>query len=417
MSTLSDEQCQEAVDAVEKHGGKRTAAKASGIPWETFRHRLKQASLRGFAARCTPVPEGFELSGIATTRDGAGNVISRTERQRLEHGEVYQPPLTHVLGKITVNRDADGRVIQDWARFSPDQSTPHIITAFQSVFEKYKGAAELIEPPERVERDLATVIPIADQHNGLLAWARDTGEDYDLKIGVKRLQSTATKLITRCDPSGLAIILNVGDWQHNDDGRNVTPRSHHHLDVDSRYYKILETGAWLMVNVAGLALRKFKRVIIVNLPGNHDPHAGDALNVALSMFYHNNPRVKLIPPEGKWFFHRFGQTLLGAHHGDRITKQQMAMAMAVRCKEDWGATNYHWVLHGHIHHETEKEIGDVRVESFQTLASKDAYSAGNGYVSGRSLTAITLHREMGEVGRIRENIPPPVRSKMLEEVT
>lgn len=403
---LTREELQSRLDLVKKcDGNKSEAARRLGIHRTTLRDNLVRAARLGMTGYA-PVQEGFEITKIST------GPLGEFVTQKPEHGEIYVPPKHYIAGKITVNRDAEGRVIQDWPRYLPD--TSNITHALANVFEQYKGKAELIEPPKYVERDLEWVIPIADQHHGLLAWSRDTGENHDLKTGVKRLRSTATKLISRCDPAGTGIILNVGDWTHNDDQTNMTPASRHVLDVDSRYYKILETGAWLMVDIVGLALQKFKRVIVVNLPGNHDPHATTALNVALSMFYHKNPRVSLVPPEGKWFFHKFGQTLLGAHHGDRISKDEMAMAMAVRCREDWGATNFHWVLSGHIHKETGKEVGDVRVESFQTLAGKDAFSAGHGYVSGRSMVAIQLHREEGERDRLRENIPPPPRPATIE---
>ena len=72
-----------------------------------------------------------------------------------------------------------------------------------------------------------------------------------------------------------------------------------------------------------------------------------------------------------------------------------------------GATSYHWFLFGHIHHETAKEVAGVRVESFQTLASRDAFHAGAGYVSGRSISSVTLHVDEGEWCRHRINIKPP----------
>ncbi len=43
----------------------------------------------------------------------------------------------------------------------------------------------------------------------------------------------------------------------------------------------------------------------------------------------------------------------------------------------WIAPKYRVFYYGHTHHEAAKEVGDVRVESFQTLAAKDAYAAAN----------------------------------------
>ena len=87
------------------------------------------------------------------------------------------------------------------------------------------------------------------------------------------------------------------------------------------------------------------------------------------------------------------------------------MNMAVTQREDWGETDYHWFLFGHIHHETVKEIGDVRVESFQSLAARDAWTASHGYCSGNSLTSVTLHEDDGEIGRHRVNLVSPFRKR------
>jgi hypothetical protein len=163
----------------------------------------------------------------------------------------------------------------------------------------------------------------------------------------------------------------------------------------------------LMMDVVELALQKHNMVTVRNIPGNHDPHASIALTVALANAYSKNERVFVDDDPSPFWFKRFGQSLLGATHGHTLKPDKMAMAMAVLKREDWGNTRYHHFYFGHVHHEQAKEVGDVRVESFQSLAARDAYSVAGGYVSGRSLTSITFDREQGEVGRHRVNVPPP----------
>ena len=46
------------------------------------------------------------------------------------------------------------------------------------------------------------------------------------------------------------------------------------------------------------------------------------------------------------------------------------------------------------------------VESFNTIAAKDAHAHGGGYRSGQALNALTFHRERGEIGRHRVNLAP-----------
>jgi hypothetical protein len=398
---VTDAQIEEVLAAVDEHGSNHAAAVALGVSIDTIKRRRKLAAERGLLGY-KPVLPGFRVAKITTTPDG-GEFI----QQKPELGPEFEMPPGQVVKGVSALVDPDGRVVQQWIKTRAEDTTPHLVEALKQIFEAYAGKAELIPAPEHCDADLCSVYPIADQHNGLLAWGRETGESYDLNIGAARLRNTAARLISQSPSSKVGIILNLGDWQHTDDQKNMTPRSGNILDVDSRYFKILTIGVQLMQDVVELGLQRHEHIILRNLPGNHDPHASVALTVALSAFFRNNPRVTVLAEPSEYFFHRFGQTLIGATHGHRMKADRMAMMMAVRCREDWGATKYHWFLFGHIHHETVKEVGDVRVESFQTLASNDAHHDASGYTAGRSLTSITLHREDGEIGRHRINIAPP----------
>lgn len=370
---LPDELALQAVSLLAEHGSERAAAKASGIPRSTLQDRLRRAAERGLDGSVPKaLPPGQVVKGVSTL-------------YRLNESGGWEERL-------------------QWVRTKDDRALEDLTSALRELFDSYKGKAELVPPPDHTDADLLSVYPIADQHNGLLAWGKETGESYDLKIGAERLRSCMARLVSQSPPSHQAIILNLGDWQHTDDQKNMTPRSGNLLDVDGRYFKVLTTGVQLMMDCIELALQRHETVIVRNLPGNHDPHSSIALTVALSAFYSNNPRVTIDDDPSDFFFHRFGATLIGANHGHKMRAPEMAMSMAVRRREDWGATKFHWFLFGHIHHETAKEVGDVRCESFQTLAAKDAHASSSGYNSGQSLTSVTLHRDNGEIGRHRVNI-------------
>lgn len=378
---LSDEVLQEAVDLRNAHPTLRAAAEAAGVSWSAFENRLRRAAERGLDGSIpNPLPLGQKVKGTSTLyrRDEDGNWQERLQ----------------------------------WVKTKDDPALQNLTAALKEAFDAYQGRAKLVAVPKNTDGDLLSVYPIADQHNGLMAWGAESGENYDLKIGAARLRSCMTRLVSQSPASKGAIILNLGDWQHADDQKNATPASGHQLDVDGRYFKILTTGVQLMMDCVDLALQKHETVLVRNIPGNHDPHASIALTVALSAFYSKNPRVVVDDDPSDFFFHRYGSTLIGANHGHKAKPVDMAMSMAVRRREDWGATKFHYFYFGHIHHESAKEVGDVRCESFQSLAAKDAYGAAHGFNSGQSLTSITIHREDGEIGRHRVNIGPVLRKEM-----
>ncbi len=400
---LSSDELQSTIDAYTQHGS--GAPEATGIPKTTFYRRLHICAERGLLGY-EPVLPGFRVSRTTVVNDAGGNTVRQFIQQAPERGEVFEMPDGHVAKGISALVDAEGRIIQQWIKTTHDTIIPAMVDACKKVFAELDRAS-LIEPPTETFSHLCNVYPIADQHNGLMAWGKESGENYDLKIGAARLRSCMQKLIAQSMASRLAIILNLGDWQHTDDATNMTPGHSNILDVDSRYFKILSAGIRLMKDCIDLALQKHDQIIVRNLPGNHDPHASIALTVALAEFYSDEPRVTIDQDPSDFFYHRFGATLIGATHGHKMKPDRMAMNMAVTRREDWGATKFHWFLFGHIHHETVREVGDVRVESFQTLAAKDAFSASHGYMSGQSLSSITLHKEDGEIGRHRINIAPP----------
>jgi len=402
---LSDEAAQEAADALKAHDGNISAAARSlNMDRGTYRGRLDHAARKGMLGT-KPVLPGFRISQTTAVTDEDGNVVREFIQQRPERGGEFEAPAGHAVKGVSALVDADGRVIQQWIKPRED-SQPDVIAALKAVFDEYRGRAEPVPPPASCDGDLMSVYPIGDAHHGLMAWGRETGEAYDLAIGKERLANTGAQLIAQSPPSRKALILNLGDWTHQDSNKNMTPASGNILDVDGRYFKVVTTGVHLMRHLIDLALAKHEEVEVRNNPGNHDPHASVALTIALSAFYEGNPRVKIDDSPDEWFFRRFGRNLLGSHHGHRCKPQEMAMAMAERCAADWGETWFRHFYFGHIHHETAKEVMGVRVESFQTLAAKDAYAHNAGYSSGQSLQSITLHAERGEVGRHRVNIVP-----------
>lgn len=413
MSVLTQAQIEETLEAVRLFEGEppqtiiRLVAEHLKINRSSAGRRINRIKVLAGKGKLgtKPVLPGYIIKSIAT-KDENGAWIKQTR----EPGEEFKVPEGHSVKGVSALVDPDGRVIQQWVKTGTER-TDIAIGAIKEAFAEYEGRAEPAAAPEYVDEDLLSVYPIADQHNGLVAWGRETGESYDLQIGVDRLRTTMARLIAQSPPSKEALILNLGDWTHQDSNKNATPASGHVLDVDGRYFKVVYAGVQLMLDCIDLALKKHEKVIVKNIPGNHDTHAYVALVMGVAAFYNKDPRVEVDLDPSDFYYKLWGNTFIGANHGHKLKPVDMALNMATRRPHEWGSSLYRWCLFGHIHHETVKEVAGVRCESFQTLAAKDAYSHSSGYNSGQSLNSITLHKEHGEIGRHRINIAPVFETK------
>jgi hypothetical protein len=364
----------------------------------------KRAALRGELGT-KPVLPGFEIKKTSAQLDADGEVQKEWVQQIPAPAlDSFEMPEGHIVKGVSALVDQDGRVRAQWIKTREDPVAANIAEALRDTLANFSAPA--IIPPQHSDAELLTVYALPDLHLGMLSWGKETGESYDLEIASKLIREMVGDLVAQSRPSQRAIVLGLGDYFHNNDANNATPRSKHTLDVDGRWPKILRAGAQIAVDLTHLVAAKHELVDVRWLPGNHDPDAAIALTVAMSLFFRNDSRINVIEDPGLHWYHRHGEVLLGATHGHTMRPEAMALMLAADRPQDWGMSKFRHFFFGHIHHESAKEVGAVRVESFASPAAKDGYAHAGGWRSGRALTAITFHATRGEVGRHRVNVIP-----------
>jgi hypothetical protein len=349
----------------------------------------------------------------AANATGITEAALRGQRKRAEAsiiragGTAPVLPTGHMLKGVSSLIGPDGEIKGQWVKSAAEDSQV-LLDAIKETFDRYKGHAKPVPPPKHASRDLLTVYPLGDYHLGMYAWKDEAGEDWDLAIAERTLRATMSDLVSSAPDSETGIVLSLGDFFHMDDANNRTPASGHALDVDTRRAKVLQVGVKLLIDCVELALAKHKKVIVRCLAGNHDPATTPALSIALWAFFHNNKRVEVDCSPSKFFFHQFGNVMLASTHGDQCKPQDMPGVMAANKPAMWGGTRFRYCYTGHVHHRSQicKEINGVVCESFQVLPPSDAWHAGMGYGAGRSMQAITHHRETGEKFRHIVSIVP-----------
>ncbi len=361
----------EIVAAFAQHGSLPAAAEAMNLPLRLVHGALgdlqRKAAARGWAPRSDmtkTTPDGFHVKGVSTLYGPDGEIQGQW---------------------VKTKKDEDHRLVQ-------------MLEAVQTAAEPYTGLENPVAAPEALDEDLLAVYPFGDPHFGMFSWAQESGEDFDLKIAERDLLSAVDHLVNTAPPAQEAIICSLGDAFHADGKANTTTGGTP-VDVDTRWSKVFGVVVKAMRYCITRALEKHQKVRVICVTGNHDEHLSHVLAHCLAAMFEREPRVEVDVSSSKFFWHKFGKCLIGFHHGDRVKKDNLPAVMACDRAEDWGTTLYRKWYIGHFHHEQVKEYPGCVVESFRTLAAKDAWHSAQGYRALQDMKCDIWHREWGLIAR------------------
>lgn len=353
------------------------AAKALGLNESTVRKGIKRVKAKAASSGYAPeanmtntVADGFTTKRVSTLYDEDGNkkiqwVISEKERENL------------------------AELLDDFKDGLKDE---------------LQGLHTPIEPPQNRNMDMMACYMIGDQHYGMYAWGNETwGEDWDTEIADQVLMNGFDKLCSRADDAYYGMLVNVGDFLHANDSKSETGAGTS-VDTDGRIGRTARMAGQLFRHIIDRMLQVHEEVIIINARGNHDPDASLWLNEIVRAYYLDDPRVNVLDNYSKFVWYQWGKNLIVTHHGDRLKPQRAYESITLNLAKEWGNTKHRFFWTGHIHHKQAQEIGGMLCESFNVLAPPDAWHAGSGYGSSRSMTCIMLHREHGVDCRFMANI-------------
>lgn len=362
----------EYIDAVNEHGSGGKAAIALGVAKnavnESIRYARKKAAAQGYSP---------------------------------EHGLTHYVPDPYIVKGVSTYRDANGEIKGQWVKTALDKERYEeaIREWLDGLAEGVRGVSVPVDPPAYANADLFALYPMGDPHFGLYAWAEEAGEDFDLEEAERRTCAAMDRLVAAAPPCETALICQLGDFFHAENSRNQTPASGNPLDVDTRFGKVIQVGLRSMVYLIERAKSRHKKVMVWNLPGNHDPHAALMLAMCLSAYYHNDDRVEIDTSPSLYKYFQFGRVLIGSHHGHGAKHADLPLLMAADRPTEWGITTFRYWHLGHFHHDSMKEHPGVSIETHGTLAGSDAWHAMKGYRSRKSMKAIIYHRLYGELER------------------
>jgi len=365
-----------ALEAVEKYGTVSKAARELGRDERGFKRLLKRAkqaqARQGYAPEHDMVktcPDGYFVKGVST---------------------------------LYTNGEDGTQISAQWVKTQADaQRQAELIKEAVEIWcEEAKGKIKPVKlKKDQHNDDLLTIYPLGDPHFGMYAWGEETGKDFDLDIAEAQLFAAIDYLVDRSPASKRGVLCNLGDMFHSDNMDGVTARSGHSLDMDGRLQKVIQVGVRALRRCIHRMLEKHEQVEVVNAPGNHDHVLALALNVMMDNIYENEPRVTVYSAPTMRHYIQHGEVLIGVVHGHQTKDNDLGAIMATEKPKEWGATKHRYFYRGHHHQDKVTELRGCKVEQFRTLAPKDAYAAGGGYLSGQDMKAIVHHAKHGEIAR------------------
>ena len=363
---ITDEQLQEELNAGMKN---IDIARKYGISDRVIRIRKAKLAKKGVGhGRDVSylVPDGYKIKGTSSLVDEFGNTK---------------------LQWVKTDTDAERQV-----------------ELMKAVIEGMKSEITPVAPVKAVlaKRDdkLLNLYTVSDFHLGMLAWADESGDDWDMKIAEDLFSRWFDAAFQKAPDAGTGVINLLGDLAHFDSLDAVTPASGHVLDADTRYQKLVRYMIRMVRRVIDMALVKHKNVRLLIVQGNHDESGMIWLAEMFSTLYDNEPRVFVDTSPDVYKMVQHGKTTLFFHHGHKARFDAIEPVMIAKFRKAFGESVYSYAHVGHLHHQKIVESRNMIVEQHRTLAAKDAYASRGGWMSGRSANVITYSAEYGEVARL-----------------
>ena len=206
------------------------------------------------------------------------------------------------------------------------------------------------------DKDGETIeICLPDLHSGLLAWWRETGKSYDLKIAQEQFGLGMSDVMNRCIGRKIKKIyfVTLGDLLHIDNDENKTTKGTLQ-NTDGRISKIFDKTLDMLID----AITIFGNIApteVVYINGNHDRIIGYTLLKAVSKAFRNDDNIMFDTDPNPQKFRLIGLNLIGWTHGE-MPQKNLGTWLQHEAKQAYGMSKYAEVHCGHLHTEGVKEV-------------------------------------------------------------
>lgn len=305
----------------------------------------------------------LELHGFEVGEWSVLSIVNNFWQSQKKGGELLDLYQSKITVKPLVNGLSIKKITEHFDKMSREYVQP---VSYKS---KISGKRKMCE------------VNTADCHLGKLCWHGDTGKDYDHKIAVANFKSIIERVCEKITNEQPEVIYFV--WTNdffNSDTINDTTTAGTQQDSDLRWQKMFNVGCDLLV----WAIDMLKQIAPVKTFYTRDNHSQQKCYYAiqyLNAWFRNDPNVEVSIDATPRKYIKYGNTLIGFDHGDKMKPAKLASLMPVEARRDWADTEYHEFHVGHLHSEhATNEVNGVIVRRISSPTANDTWHVENGFV-------------------------------------
>ena len=339
---------------------------------------------------------------------GKSKTLIGTECIKIDKQMVKHPtnPLFNVDKMSELINNKTGESVMTWYKSS--QEVEDMSNLIDSMIDRAKKELtplpKITKIKQKRKKDLLNAYYLGDPHMNMLAWARETGRDWDLNIALKHHDQAMNDMLSRSPDASEGILCTLGDLFHNDSLKAITPGSGNVVDVDGRMMKAFDATVLMVERFLQTMLLKYDHVHYICVPGNHSETLERVFCACMKIAFKNEKRITVHDNVRKHIPFVWEKNFILATHGDRLTPQKKADIAVAKYRHEHGNAKFTHVVSGHLHHTEQKELSGVLVEIFSVLTPPDAWHMEGGYItSDQAAHQVTYHKEGGIYCRSETN--------------
>lgn len=263
------------------------------------------------------------------------------------------------------------------------------------IFNEINGMVRTVPAQKEIFEDngKVLVIPIVDLHYAMYASYESTGNEYNENIAKERFYTVLANTMNRVrDKHFEEIIFPIGCDILNFDTKDYTTTKGTRQDSCVETEKSIIDVTDMLINAVEY-LKRYSKVRVIYVPGNHDYMTGAGIANTLRVAYRNDKDVAVDYASRMRKYTVFGKVLIGfAHDIDMNKVNNIVQADARGLVGDTNRTVY---FVSHLHHEEVKDVSGTDVRRLPTVSGLSKWTYEKGYNAVRKNASFIIDSQYG----------------------